>query len=436
MKPIISIALFSSSVKLNPPAHETLGRTSNVFPFWKDRVTSQQHFIRFSKPFWSGELGESRYENEFDDLSFLPIESFNDLHPETLSVLKKVSRLFVESSIKPDIKVDIKEVLDMLESVYNLFPSREVTINNQKIEVEEAREVLSVVLGFCALLRIPNEITTIVLEGVLTIPEMHKSSKYVDIFKEKGWSCIEFKKGLPIRLKRKHMSSIWSKLAPRGGIFRNSRDVEYASIAVYEASKTKAPPKRMKKQEIEARLNEIGSRLGNTDFQIEEIKFFPHQSPALKLIRRFSRTRERVQIIMNGIIKNQTHNLQKTGNTGLVSYALLNCFFLYASALWSWKELIKHTSNGLATYDMNSIIIFAKKCLKVILAIFVGSKLSQIPRLYLATFMASVVNRNPLFFQRKISTKAKDRAIRIVKTSSLFLLLGFWYQLQLKRGLG
>lgn len=431
MTPIISLALLFSSVKVNIPSRESLGRTFNASLIRKVRVRPQ-HFIRFSNSFWSGELGESRYENELDALSFLPINSFNGLHPETLRVLKKLSRVFVESSIKPDIKIDIKEFLDMLDSVYKVYPSREVTINNQTIELEEVREILSIVLGFCALLRIPKEITTMLLEGVLTIPEMHKASKYVDIFKEKGWPCIEFKKGLPIRLKRK---SRWSQLTPRNIISRSSKDIEYASIAVWEANKTSTPPKLMRRQDLEAELNEIGGRLANTDIQIEEIKFFPHQSLALKLIRRVSRKVERFQMTLKEIVRTQSDQLKKMGNAGLLSYTLLQFLFLSASALWSWKELTPYTSHTLVTYDMNTTMLIMKKCLKIFLVLFVGSKLTQIPRLYLSNLIATFVKRTLLFFERQISKRAKDRAILISRVSVLFLLVAVSYQL-LIRGLG
>jgi len=436
MTPDISIVLFSSRMTPNVPIpfHEPLGRTFNLSPFQKvhDR---QNYFIRFSKSFWSGELGTNGYESEFDDLSFLPIESFTALHPETLRVLRKISRVFIESSIKPDIKVDIKEVLNMLESVYKINPSREVTIYNQDIEFEEGRKILSIVLGFCALLRIPKEITTMLLEEVVTIPEMNKASKYVNIFKEKGWSCIEFKKGLPIRLKRKHMPTRWSQLSPRNLIFHNARDIEYASIAIWEANKTIAPPKRMKRQEIEAELNEIGSKLANTDIQIEDIKFFPHQSPALKYVRRVLRKGDRLQLLLKKVTRDQTEHLQKKGYAGFLSYVLINCFFFTASALWASKEITPHSSNRLGTHDMGSILLIVKKFMNVFLIFFVGSKLTKIPRLYVSTSMASLINTTLLFFKKNITTKLKDWTVLINSISLLVFLVTAW-GLLLKRGLG
>jgi len=299
-------------------------------------------------------LSSSLWSNEYDDdddgdlsridISFLPINSFI-LPPKTDNLLRKVTKAYIESSIK-DKAVDI-DILDVLQIIESEYKTNEVPFSigksmygdnvGQQHETEVmAQQLFSKVISFAALYRLPKDVATMLFGRLkpsadMNVDVINEMERLIKGFDEEAWVGVRFPQGLSIRLKREYMLSNRERysLIPRSSIFTRSYDSFEASEATRKAALTRPPSKLVQKQEIVAEIDEIArtSELSQADDSLfkELLTFFPRQNGWLKRLGRAT--------------SKQTQRLRAAGRAGLISYGFLNFMWYTFAIIWRWTHL-------------------------------------------------------------------------------------------------
>lgn len=389
MKQLWLLYLSPSSFPLTSYKNVGIGTRS----FESSSIKKIHRDVSLSESFWSGEFGENS-ENGLNSISFLPIETIYSFPPRALPVLKKICKTYIESEIKPENKFDIKELFNMLELFYDMDPSRQVTIDGKNVDCHEA----SIILGFSASVKLPQEITLMLLESATSIPELMKLVPFIEVFANKGWSCVEFKRGLPLWLKREYVVSKRSPKSNRRFIFKNSKEISKASFAIFEASNTVAPAKLMQKEEIEAEMNMLGNKFYNPEIQFEDMKFFPRQNAIKKRIQLLIRQSERFYLSIRQLTGNMMDCLREDGKVGILSYIIINFLFYASFIIWSRDSILFIFTPK--TFNINKFILIrnSKRLLIAFIWTVTYSVFTKIPRIQAALVLSSFLRNIRSFF--------------------------------------
>lgn len=340
-----------------------LNSMATTSAFWNEPISFRSQSL-FSYPLWSYE-----YEEEDDELYFLPINSF-DLPPQTDYILRKITNAYIQSDVK-DIsqEIDFMEIVDMIGLEYKWSPhpytigSKLFVFSGQKDDKElKAQKLFSKLISFAALHRLPKEMAT-VLFGKLKSnencdPDVANELRHLVImFESESWESITFPRGLSIRIKREYLQSKRKRysLIPRNSILAKSNNALQATDAIKQALLTKPPPKLVHKEDIVAEIDEIARELGEKsefsqrgDSLVNELlTFFPREN---KFLTRLSRATSK-----------QTKRLQSVGRAGLISYGILNFMWYTLAIIWRWNRLSSGPSVVLVEGKLEALRISVRK---------------------------------------------------------------------------
>jgi hypothetical protein len=385
-----------------------------------------------SSPFWMDDYLE---ENDFTntDISYLQIK-LEHLPIGTESILRQVTQSYIESDIDMEKQgLGMTEVLETIDLEYK-FAQVPFIIENESGFIEEdnaiitSKIIISKILSFAALYRIPVEVTVILFGNYINDGGMHIKtkeyiSKFLDMFHEHGWNCVTFPNGLALRIKRDLIVSRRRRFnpVPRNTIFTRSKDILNAKDAIREAGMIKPPqkliPKHLALDEINKITNELNfqSELSQSSHIKEILTFFPNQNKALKRAIRATLLRKR-------------SSLGSMGRAGFISYVVLSFVWYSSSILWQWCQFTAETQN---VYLVPAKVDAVKRSLAKFSEIFVTTyfkpqmALTKFHRLGLAILLTPLGNKALRWTQEKLKIDA-DGAVGVLSSIFIMLSIMFW----------
>jgi hypothetical protein len=355
------------------------------------------------------DLNNDAYDEDDDSklqsLSYLPVD-LSTVPPLTLELLQNATENHVFGrTIHP------MHVWDVISSEYQSFDVP-VRIEDQVIDVrktgEQLDESLAELLSLAALYRLPKEIVVQLVGSAAVSAKLYNATSPFDVcleaFSTQGWSTVSFPQGLALRPKlrkyRRRSSSQRSSLL----WYRNpKRRVEHAEAAVAEAQSTIAPPRRISREELLAKIQLQLGELSESDvvkYESTDRLYFPDSMPTLPFSwKRIKRT-----------IDKQYAKLKSKGKVGILAYCFFNFAFYTIGMLWQWPRVAPAHPLSASTV---SVVVFRKFC-RVFGSLYISSQFFKLPKLVAAVAMLPVSS--------KCLSETRER-LRISESLSMVVLV-------------
>ncbi|GFH46043.1 hypothetical protein CTEN210_02517 [Chaetoceros tenuissimus] len=291
----------------------------------------------------------------------------------------------------------------------------------------EAIRIAAKMISFAALYRLPYNIAIFLLrqmqgssyfDGKESV--LKEFNQIVDEFRDVGsWTKIKFREGLNLRLKRQYLNSNRQKYNPisRSSIFMKKYAYQEAKTAVKEANRTKCPAKLVKKQEIEAMVEELDIK---SEFAQEEddllgellLTFFPKQNKVL--------------IKMHRVLSSKKANtLKAAGRAGVISYCILNFVWYTGAIIWNWKRFNSNPNMIFMEGRIQALLFSVRKFGRVLSTVYMGSKITMLTRFSLAILLAPFGNKILQQTRRRLKVST-DLALAILTAFMITVSILLW----------
>lgn len=413
---------------------------NNVIP--EKRYGHSKSLIFASSPFWMDDFLDENDNIPNTDISYLKFINLRHLPSGTETILKKVTKAYIESDVKKEDNIHLVEVLDMIDAEYKYYHVPFLIANNTisfestkqksvRNSQEAAHTIVSKVLSFAALHRLPHTVAMFLFGDLLNEKNIDSETKeeIVSLLKdfiESGWDCVEFKQGLSIRMKRDFIVSRRSRYypLPRKSIFTRSQDALDAAKALDEAMLVKPPMKLIKQQEIEKEINlienelSIQSELSQRSSIRDMLPFFPNKE---RLISRFVKATTKP----TSKYTKPRSKIRALGRAGFISYCLLSFIWYTCSIFWQWYRFTDSQSNYLVQGNIDAIKRSLRKFSKIFVSTYFNPQLTKFHRFAIAFLLAPLGHRALTWTQNKLKIEP-DQAVGFISSLVVILSILVW----------
>jgi hypothetical protein len=391
-----------------------------------------------SSPYWMDDYME---ENDFDvDISYLPLDVYN-LPPTTEHILQRVTKTYIESDVNDGDGQDEVKLFDVLETIdleykYATVP---LTIGSESIfsetrhpKQEKSRHIVSKVLSFAALHRLPAEVAIFLFGELASVDEDERKPEGMDSntaeeirhllipFHKHGWNSITFSQGLSLRIKRNFVTSRINRYSPwpRKSVFTRSQDAIDAEEALQEAKRVQPPMKLVRQQVTVEEIDEMAFEL-NVQSELS-------QQTSIKDMLTFFPNRNNVGNRLIRMITKQKDMIRTAGRAGLISYGILTFVWYTCVILWQWHRLSVEGQNiSLVQGKIDALRRSLQKFSKVFISTYFHPRLTKLKRLTLAVALSPVGNRALEWTQKRFKISA-DQAMGAISSILVASSLGIW----------
>lgn len=385
--------------------------------------------IRFaSSPFWMDDyLEDDDVSNT--DISYLKFVNLQDLPMGSEMVLRKVTKAYIESDVKR-VQSDLKlsDVLDTIDSEYK-YTRIPYKVGNNTISFESkadsqsfARTIVSKVLSFAALYRLPETIVVFLFGGLVDEKRIDDETKQeiinlLEAFQKVGWNSVEFTHGLSVRIKRDYIVSRRKRFypLPRKNIFTRSYDVLAAAEALDQAKLVHPPLKLIRKQAFVEEIN----RMENIQSELSQrsslkdmvLTFFPNKD---KQLNRFLRATTKQTLKMRSVVR-----------AGFISYCLLSFIWYTCSIFWQWYRFPESQGVFLVQGKLGALRRSMHKFSKIFVSTYFNPQLTKLYRFIISVLLAPFGNKALEWTQNKLKINA-DQAVGVISSLVVILSMGLW----------
>ncbi len=387
--------------------------------------------IRFaSSPFWMDDyLDENDVSNT--DISYLKFVDLQSLPMGSEMVLRKVTKTYIESDVKRgQSELKLSEVLDTIDSEYK-YTRIPYKIGNNTISFESradsqssARNIMSKVLSFAALYRLPESIVVFLFGGLMDEERMDSETKqeiinFLEAFQKVGWNSVEFNHGLSLRVKRDYIVSRRKRFypLPRKNIFTRSYDVLAAAEALDQAKLVHPPLKLIRKQAFVEEINRMENIQSELSFKARSslkdmvLTFFPNKD---KQLNRFLRATTK-----------QTLKIRSVVRAGFISYCLLSFIWYTCSIFWQWYRFPESQGVFLVQGKLGALRRSMHKFSKIFVSTYFNPQLTKLYRFIISVLLAPFGNKALEWTQNKLKINA-DQAVGVISSLVVILSMGLW----------
>lgn len=408
----------------------------------------------FSSPFERNIIWMSYFSDDFSDgsekvegdLAYLPLNVL-EIPAGTESILLQATDSYIRSELDDEIQDEMKidNVLQTIDAEFKYTP-HSVILGKEPLTIDrrtklldaksEASQIVSKILSFAALHRLPVEIATRLFSDLLepnfqqslTFPDTSKEIlSLLQTFEKGGWKIVEFPQGLTLRIKRDYIASRRSQFRPwpRKSLLTRSRDINEAREALREAKKVTPPPKlRPKKismKEMDEFINQfnVKSELSLRQNSVKDLlTFFPSRERLWSSVGN-----GKVQQIMRVITRHKSQ-LLSAGRAGFVAYAMIAFSMYTISMILKWR-----LTAGIETHNLvqgNIIQTSIHKFVRLFASTYFSTpKLSKFHRFVISCLLAPVGNKSLLMIQRKLKITA-NQAVGLISSILIGMSMGLW----------
>jgi len=419
--------------------HQTLyGRTTCNQKYFKFHLNSLHHIsaraslshsLRYTPPVLFSSLWLRDFEDEKQDISYLPINLLG-VTLRAKNILRKVTKAYIESDIRTTAKgVKLDEVLDAIDAEYKWeavpFSVGKKVYDFSQMHSDsntEASRIFSKILSFAVLHRLPKAVTVLLFRDLDNFSGLDSDvgkelQLMVTTFEgEESWDSVTYPRGLSLQIKRAHLQSKLQKysLFPRTSPFTRKSNAIAASKALSEARSTPLPEKLVEKQEMEAIVMELDTKsefAEGVDAEDLLLTFFPKENKILARLRRIS--------------SKQAQLLQAAGRAGVLSFVLLNLSLSTLTIIQRSQTLSAMPHVALVEGKVQAIKLSLHKFGKVLSSVYVGSQRTRLSRLSLVVVLAPFTNT----LLRQVESRMKlsaGKALGVLTSILVTLCIGIW----------
>jgi hypothetical protein len=370
---------------------------------------------------YTGDYSGFLEDQDFDDdqpapsnqlLSYLPEQ---DIPPQTSILLKRVTEIYVYGTGDKE-PVTMAQVLAVIEAEYK---SRDVPcqVATQTFDVsrtgEDPDESVAEVLSFAALHRLPKEITLELL-GAKHDRDASSFDTCLAAFAVGGWTYVTFPKGLALRTKNMYASASEKQTQP--WLRTKKKLALQAQLLVDSAVSVQAPRRQLQTRAefLESMEAELGASAAPVTTELagartDDLLFFPNNQQLKRFsLKRIKRSADKKYAL-----------LKAKGRAGFIAYVFFNFLFYTVGVLWQWQRM----AAAHPTSQSSALLILSKKFAKTFAALYVGSQIFKLPKLFGSVALAPVAEKVLTFTKNKLQI-SENRACIVLVASMYIAWLG------------